>query len=58
MSTLTGGLDPSRVARAALAAVLVAAPCGAPLPSRLLLWLDGTDRCVRIQHLTSPVGRT
>jgi len=28
-----------------------------PLPSRLLLWLDGTDRCVRIQDLTAPAGR-
>jgi deazaflavin-dependent oxidoreductase (nitroreductase family) len=24
-----------------------------PLPSRFLLWLDGTDQCVRIQDLTS-----
>ena len=29
-----------------------------PLPSRFLLWLDGTDRCVRIQDLNSPAGRT
>ncbi len=29
-----------------------------PLPSRFLLWLDGTDQCVRIQDLTPPAGRT
>ena len=29
-----------------------------PLPSRFLLWLDGTERCVEIQDLTSPGGRT
>jgi deazaflavin-dependent oxidoreductase (nitroreductase family) len=28
-----------------------------PLPSRFLLWLDGTDQCVRIQDLTTPAGR-
>jgi hypothetical protein len=27
-----------------------------PLPSRFLLWLDGTDQCVRIQNLTTPAG--
>ena len=29
-----------------------------PLPSRFLLWLDGTERCVEIQDLASPGGRT
>jgi len=29
-----------------------------PLPSRFLLWLDGTDRCVRIQDLTTSTGPT
>lgn len=29
-----------------------------PLPSRFLLWLDGTDQCVRIQDLTTPAGHT
>ncbi|HVQ86447.1 MAG TPA: nitroreductase/quinone reductase family protein [Mycobacterium sp.] len=29
-----------------------------PLPSRFLLWLDGTQECVRIQDLTSLTGRT
>jgi len=29
-----------------------------PLPSRFLLWLDGTDRCVRIQDLTKSTGPT
>jgi deazaflavin-dependent oxidoreductase (nitroreductase family) len=28
-----------------------------PLPSRFLLWLDGTDQCVRIQDLSAPTGR-
>ena len=28
-----------------------------PLPSRFLLWLDGTDQCVRIEDLTAPAGR-
>ena len=28
-----------------------------PLPSRFLLWLDGTDQCVRIQELTTAAGR-
>jgi hypothetical protein len=28
-----------------------------PLPSRFLLWLDGTDQCVRIQDLSAPAGR-
>ncbi len=29
-----------------------------PLPSRFLLWLDGTERCVAIQDLTSAAGPT
>jgi len=29
-----------------------------PLPSRFLLWLDGTDQCVLIRDLTAPAGRT
>ncbi len=29
-----------------------------PLPSRFLLWLDGTDECVRIQDLTKSDGPT
>ncbi len=29
-----------------------------PLPSRFLLWLDGTDQCVRIQDLTTTAGGT
>jgi hypothetical protein len=28
-----------------------------PLPSRFLLWLDGTDQCVRIQDLAPAAGR-
>jgi F420H(2)-dependent quinone reductase len=28
-----------------------------PLPSRFLLWLDGTDQCVRIQDLTPATPR-
>ncbi|MGO8940316.1 MAG: hypothetical protein ACLQLO_25475 [Mycobacterium sp.] len=27
-----------------------------PLPSRFLLWLDGTDECVRIQNLSESAG--
>jgi hypothetical protein len=27
-----------------------------PLPWRFLLWLDGTDRCVRIEDLTTPTA--
>ncbi|MBV8346562.1 MAG: nitroreductase family deazaflavin-dependent oxidoreductase, partial [Mycolicibacterium sp.] len=27
-----------------------------PLPSRFLLWLDGTDQCVHIQDLTASAG--
>ncbi len=29
-----------------------------PLPSRFLLWLDGTHQCVRIQDLTKSAGPT
>ncbi|MGO9382085.1 MAG: hypothetical protein ACLP4W_08305 [Mycobacterium sp.] len=29
-----------------------------PPPSRFLLWLDGTDQCVRIEDLTSPAEGT
>jgi deazaflavin-dependent oxidoreductase (nitroreductase family) len=29
-----------------------------PPPSRFLLWLDGTDQCVRIQDLSSPAAGT
>jgi hypothetical protein len=28
-----------------------------PLPSRFLLWLDGTDQCVHIKDLTPAAGR-
>jgi hypothetical protein len=38
--------DPTLVPTSAVADQL-------PLPSRFLLWLDGTDECVRIQDLTT-----
>jgi deazaflavin-dependent oxidoreductase (nitroreductase family) len=29
-----------------------------PLPSRILMWLDGTDTCVRLEHVVQPASRT